>query len=300
MRVKNRLFPYPILHDNFIGTCFKNEIFLLDFQSSIDEENYIISIKPFITNKTLINLLKKGLGEIVCIVECPLAMFRKNYTIAMEGTTIKIPLFDLVGSLEVSGYIYATKDIDNYSPDNLCDEYFINNFSIEKYCILAINNGFNQKVYFDDLDDTKKKSIFVLVSNLDQNKKTIEWTYDSDLIKIYVPEFQHKEYESIKYNDASKKIFLSLFAVTPLSMIISDLVKSGETVEDLKFSYRWFVGFCNAYKKNFNKELIDEEFNKLESSDVYEVVQTIFDNSLCSAIDEVFILCNNIGGFHED
>lgn len=300
MRIKNRLFPYPLLHHDKIESSYKYGEFTLDFCDEKDDENYIMNLRAILVNNTLKNLVDAGKATIVCVVECPQAMYRKSYVISQEFQLIKIPLYDLVGSVEISSFIYANQDIDEYSPDNLSDEYLINQFSIEKYSILAVDNGFNQKIHFEDFDDTKKKSIFVLVTNLDENAKTIEWEYDSDLIKIFIPEYQHKEYEAIKHQEETQKIFLSLFAITPLTMIISELIKNEELVSDLKFKYKWFIGFCEAYKRVNNVELTDEEFSRLDNRSIYNVLQKIFDYAIVDSVDQVFELCNGMGGFYDN
>ena len=300
MRIKNRLFPYPLMHKNILESSFKSGTFDLNIETRQDGVNYVITVTSSIGNDYIKGLIQNGRAKTVCVVECPQAMYRQHFLLTEEKQIIEVPLFDLIGQIEISGFIYTTEKIDDYAPTDLLDDYIVRTFSIDKHCIISVNNGVTQKISFDDLDDTKKKSIFILVCNLDPNCRQIEWSYDNNFINIYIPEYQYREYESLKHFSGTQKSFITLFALAPLSMILAEFIKTEESLEDLKYQYRWFNAFCKAVKEINNKEITDEDFQKMDNSAVYELVQRVFDYCLTDSIDEIFELCNGIGGYDEN
>ena len=119
-----------------------------------------------------------------CIVECPQSMYRQKFEISTKPSTITIPLFDLIGKLEVSAFLCANNNIDNYFSSDFEDLYDDIKFDIDKYSILAIDNGMKQRIDYEDKDNDKKGSIFVIITDLDPESRTTKWTYDENLIQI--------------------------------------------------------------------------------------------------------------------
>ena len=292
MRIKNKLFPYPVLNNDIFFSNYEESTFELEYNDRFDDDYFILeNIKVILTNKELNHLLEEEIAKCVCIVECPQSMYRKVFDISTKPQTIKISLFNLIGKLEISAFIYANKKINNLISDDFNDVYGGFSFSIDKNSILAIDNGFKQRIDFKDKDDKKKSSIFVLISDLDETSNIAKWTYDENLIKISIPKLQHSEYEAIKYVESFKNSFLSMFAVTPLSFILSDFISEKIPVAELEYNYKWFKAFNDVYEKTFKNRLNDEVFLKLESVDIFSIVQKIFNYCVVDAIDDLFKIC---------
>lgn len=302
MRIQNKLFPYPILHNEIFSSNYETSNFELLFEPKFEDEYYVLeNLRIDFDNPELERLIDDGFAKCVCVFECPLCMYRKTFEISKEPKTVKINLFDLNGKIEISAFMYAIKKINAFRSNDFEPFYGEYKFDIEPNCIIAIDNGLKQRIEFKDKNDRKKSSIFVLISDLDENARTSKWTYDENLIKISVPKLQHSEYETIKLVDKYKNAFLSMFAVTPLSFIISDFIKSERQVADLEYEYKWFKAFNDAYERKYEVRLSDEEFLKMDNVKVYEIVQEIFDYCVVDSIDDLYKVCNEgIGDLNED
>ena len=302
MRIKNKLFPYPILHNEIFSNNYDNSGFELSLNVNYDDEFYILEdLKVEFQNKDLKYLVENGLAKCVCILECPLCMYRKTFEISTTPNTYKFNLFDLNGKIEISAFMYATKDIKGFESSDFEEFYHGYKFDIDKFSIIAIDNGLKQRLEYQNKNDNKKSSIFVLISDLDEDARTSKWTYDENLIKISVPKLQHSEYETIKSIPLYKNVFLSTFAVTPLSFILADFIKSERQIADLECDYKWFKAFMDSYEKVFNERLTDEEFLKMDNVSIYSVVQEIFEYCVIDSVDDLFKICNEgLGDTDED
>lgn len=292
MRIKNKLFPYPILINNINLNNFNESKFLLEYEDLTENGLFILNnIFVKLTNPDLEYMFEKGILKCCCIIECPQSMYRKNFEISTSPKRIEISLFNLIGKVEISAFLYAVQSIENYSIDDFEEEYQEYKFDIDKYCMLAIDNGFRQRIDYDNNEDKKKSSIFVLLSDPNENSKTVKWTYDEKLIKISVPKLQHSEYDTMKSVTKFKNTFLSMFAVTPLSFILSDFVKEKMPVAELEFNFKWFKSFNDSYEKVFSKRLNDEEFLQLDNVKIYEIVQEIFEHCIINGVDSLYSIC---------
>lgn len=302
MRIKNKLFPYPVMNDEKLYTGFKSSEFKFTYDYEMNEDNFIIkNLIVHLNNTNLLNLYEEGKINIVCIVECARSMFRKAYNLTLEPNEIIIPKYDIVGKIEVSAFIYANETITDYYSEDFLDDYEENSMYIEKNCILAIDNGYHQRIDYDFEEDNKKTAIFAFVTNDDEDCRVVKYEYETDIIKILIPKLQHAEYETMKYDEVYTKAFLSMFVVSPLSMIISEFLREGSDVEGLKIQYRWFISVCEAYKKIYGKELEDEEFYTMSNLDIYEICQNLFDCCVLGAIDDLYDFRNNrLGGFEDE
>ena len=167
MRIGKRLFPYPLLNNEKLYSQFKDATFTLQYSEIVTDEFYILEgITCLLTSEYLISLVKNGACKIVCIVECPTTLYRKSFELSLEPKDLKIPLSDLNGKTTVSAFVVAVKDIDDYACDDFLDDYDGYKFNIEKNDILAVDDGFTNRIDFNtDEDDNKKSSIFLVIKD---------------------------------------------------------------------------------------------------------------------------------------
>lgn len=302
MRIKNKLFPYPVLHQDINFNNYDNSSYELVCNVRYEAEFYILDdLKVVFKNDELQKLYEDGFVKCVCIVECPLCMYRKTIELSQEAKIVKLNLFDLNGKIEISSFMYASKKINKFYSEDFEKFYEGHDFSIDEFSLLAIDNGFKQRLEYQDKNDTKKAAIFVMISDLDEEARTSKWTYDENLIKISIPKLQHSEYEALKFEPLYKNALLSTFAVTPLSFILFDFVTSERQIADLECDYKWFRAVMQAYERVFNSKLTDAEFLKLDNVKIYEIVQEIFEYCVVDAIDDFYkIGTQGSGDLYED
>lgn len=166
MRIGKRLFPYPILNNEKLYSHFKDACFELHYEELVTDEVYSLqNIHCIITSEYMVNLINDNKAAVVVVIECPGTMFRKSYNIGLSVSNIVIPISDLNGKITVSAFVVALTNIDNYKSDEFFDDYGEYSFSIEKNDILAVDDGYTNKIDFDEDEDNKKSSIFLIIKD---------------------------------------------------------------------------------------------------------------------------------------
>lgn len=288
MRIGKRLFPYPILNSEKLYSHFKNSVFCLEYDEEISEDNQYYILKNLhcvIENEMLVNLIETGKAEIVCVIECPSTMYRRNHILPIERIDLRIPLTDLNNKVFVSAFIVAKENIDNYYTDDFLDDYAGIPFSVEKHDILAADDGYVNNVDFNDLDDNKKSSIFIVIKDKSISNGTMQVEYDSERITISLPEDQWNMYDKTKRIPKYEGLYFSIIAIPALGYALSCLQKNDPNVDMLRIEYKWFDSFAEAYKKKHGTELTDDIYAKMNSN---LEAQVVFDGPVANAIDEIF------------
>lgn len=298
MRIGKRLFPYPILNSERLYSQYKKSIFSLQFDEKISDDGqwYILeNIHCKLDNQTLIDLINSGLAEIICIIECPTTMYRKKHVIHLKPIDIKISLFDIYNKVNISAFIVAKEDINNFHSEDFLDDYENIPFTIEKHDILAADDGYINNIDFYDKDDDKKSSIFIIIKDKNITDGTMQVDYDSEKLTISLPEEQWNIYNQMKRIKKYESLFFSILAIPALEYSLSCLQNTNTPVSTLLIEYSWFNSFASAYQKIHNKELTDDIFNKMDSN---LESQIILGSPVANAVNEIFGF--TIGGNNGD
>ena len=298
MRIGKRLFPYPILNSERLYSQYKKSIFSLQFDEKISDDGqwYILeNIHCKLDNQTLIDLINSGLAEIICIIECPTTMYRKKHVIHLKPIDIKISLFDIYNKVNISAFIVAKEDINNFHSEDFLDDYENIPFTIEKHDILAADDGYINNIDFYDKDDDKKSSIFIIIKDKNITDGTMQVDYDSEKLTISLPEEQWNIYNQMKRIKKYESLFFSILAIPALEYSLSCLQNTNTPVSTLLIEYSWFNSFASAYQKIHNKELTNDIFNKMDSN---LESQIILGSPVANAVNEIFGF--TIGGNNGD
>lgn len=294
MQVKNKLYPYPVLNDNLINSTFFNKCFQLCFDSEKTKEELKLNNIHFETNsKYIMDLYDAGLIGVVCIVECSYTVFRKCYPLTNSlGRAIVLKSDDFNGKVEISMFAYAKKDF-SISSDEFLDDYKGITFQIDKYDVLAVNDGVTVKFDHLDTDDNVVRSIFNIV--VDENLKPSDAYYafyEGKKIIIYLPREQYENY-SIVFNSTNfKEVFFNMLLVPVLAEIFSTIKRSlsdeDYDLDDVCGDYAWFYSVKNGYKKTFSTELTKESFLDIPSVTLaQELLGKPFGPSLVNIIEVI-------------
>lgn len=290
MHIGKRLFPYPILNNNKLYSQFKNSTFSLTYTEYVTDEKFVLdNIVCELKSDYMCKLVADGKAYVVCIVECAGTMFRKPYIIEPnKSNKILIPLSDLNGKYSVSAYLVAKENFE-YVCDDFFDDYEGYKFQIEKNDILAVDDGFVNTISFDEDEDSKKSSIFVVVKDKTITNNTMQIEYDQDKITINLPERQWNIYENMKRIRQYQDMFFSIMAVPALGYALSCLKNDngGGSIDNLRIDYKWFSSFAEAYKKHYGKELDDEDFF-VKDMNVYTEAQIVLNSPVTKAMDGLF------------
>lgn len=299
MRIGKRLFPYPILNNEKLYSQFKASTFILEYDEKLtDDEYYLSKIYCELKNDTIIRLIKEERASIICVIECAETMFRKSYKLSLEPSEIKISLRDLNGKISVSAFVVANEDIEDYFSIDFLEDYEGYHFKIEKNDILAVDDGFVNQVSFNEEEDTKKSSIFVVIKDKTIKDETMQIEYDSTKIIISLPEAQWNIYENTKRMKKLENLYFSILAIPALSYALSCLqVKGDNCIDALRIEYKWFNSFAVQYANVHGGELTDEDFLKLNPN---VEAQRLMNTPVTKALDDIFSFTMGTFGGVED
>lgn len=231
------------------------------------------------------------------IVESSSAIYRKQYELTDKPQTYEIPLGNLKDDVYISAYCMATCDIDDYQSETFDEDYHGYSFGIEKYDIVAADDGMKFVIDRNLEEDNKVSSIFVITKN-DAAKKSINYEMQADKIYIYLPTKIREKYDQLKVDSKWNDIFFSMIAIPVLTSCFSD-IKSGEQCEDLTsviMEYRWFKSIIKSYKKETGKELDWDVFN---TTSALEMAQTVFNYSSAKGLTDFCDMVINGGQVDE-
>lgn len=289
MRIGKKLFPYPTLNNSKNITCFKNCDFSLEYDDCDDEENLILKNAHIKVNDEVINkLLDESKLKATVIVECSSTIFRKSYDISRISNDIIIPINNLREQVVISSFIYATENINFISP-NFLDDYDGYSFDIEKYDIIAIDDGFTTRIEYDEDKDKKVSSIFSIVKDETIENKVMKFEPTARKIIIHLPEEQFGCYENMKNNDNYQELFFSIMTIPALIYCLQNiqdrLIFADYSLDEIKIDYRWFESIEVAFKNLNGVALTEDNFKKY---DVSLLAQQLMNNASVTAISDLF------------
>lgn len=288
MQIGNKLFPYPTINNNTLRSCFKETVYSFKCNDYNDGQNYILEDAHIeINNENIKKKIKEGQLGVGLIIECSATVYRKMYELTIEPQTIKIPIGELRDKVEVSCYIYAKEQIENFNDNDFLEDYDGYCFKIDKNDIIAIDDGYSTIIAYDDSMDKKVSSIFQIIRDKSLQCMVIE--KKAKKIVISLPEEEFTYYDNLRKNDNFQNIFFAMLAIPALTYCLKefqDTVKLGDyELEAIEMEYNWFISVKNAYKKQYNVELTEEVFKNL---DVSILSQKLLNNGNLNGIKDLF------------
>lgn len=272
MQVKGRIFPYPVLNNNPVFSGFKSESFSLNYEAVEDESNYTLKDLTFATESKAINsLFKEGKIGICLIVECSDTVYRKKFELTEKTKDIVLKKVDFVEKVCISLFAYAKEDFKLVS-EEFDDDYKGIDFQIEKYDIVAANDGFTVSFRHDESSDNVVKSIFSII--VDHDKEDGPYSVDCDTnprkIIVALSEKDFKNYQIVNTAPDYREVFFCMLLVPALQDALNNclnLIKHDhKELDDICGQYFWFHSIMTAYKRLVGKDLTAEELQNTPAS----------------------------------
>jgi hypothetical protein len=285
MQLSKRLFSHPVLKSNK-DADYISSFFQLVFQEDEILNDKEISFKniQYISNSSFFrNLVGEKLVKVYVRFECSKTLYQKTYDITENQLNISIDKNELEGTLTISSFAVADYDIPNFHDEDFSDLYDNTTFYIDKYDIIAFDDGYSINIIHDVESDSKVSSIFLVIPIEDTKETNIKFYYTSDKIVISLPQKTYLQYERINKIPRYKNTFFSLFAIPILANSL-DALKT-LNFDEIDVNYKWFISVMKRYKELNSIDLDEESFKALNS---YEFAQKVFENAVVNAIDEMF------------
>lgn len=291
MHIGNRIFPYPILNRNeALSDYVAESLFRVEFD--VDENGAPIvkngevvfkNLHYVITDETLITLLEQGKLKGAFIVECSASIYRSRFDISTVPYDLKVSAHDINGNVVASCYLYAAEDITAFKSNGFISEYAGYSFDIDKFDILAVDDGFKFKIELDPTEDDKVASIFTIVKKED-NSGVMSYDYDNKKIIVHLPAAYYDCYDNMKTKKDCNNIAFAMIAIPALACCLEDISsRQYYYIEDIVDNNSWFNAVCISYKRSVGKELTFEDFDNMNK---LELAQLVLNSATCNALKD--------------
>ena len=269
MRIKNRLYPYPVLRPttgDYIHSTFKCSI-----TPDISESECKLQFDLICTNKTVLQMIAEDKAIYAVHIECKYTYYRKLISSQKPKFSITIDSKQVDRSIEVCPVIIALDNINGYVNSDLDDVYNGENITIKKGNPIAIGNQATIDIC-NEKDPLKKlSSPFCILPYPDTPEQpakkyaTVNYS-DPNQIIIYLSE---EDYAILSRVQEAKNID-TIHAALYFSALIEVLDYMKTEAASVDQEKRWYIALNN---KANEKGLGDIKGNKLTA---YELAQCLF------------------------
>lgn len=258
MRIKDKLFPYPVLC--IYTDDYEDNNFDVDIKAQRDIHYINITLNLRLNDEVLIDMINSSEAEIVFHIECSKTFFRKIYIANNMKKVISIPEQNLNGNVEICCFILAKKNISEYNNKNFNKDYIGITFDIKKGNILAYYNLPLINITKDTEQLGKVSSIFSILRK-DTKNETMEFDLNADKIKIYISTEEFNKYRECAGAQSYQPILHAMIILPALIYALDMISKNG--IEEY-FDYRWFKSIDKILQRDnleLSKDTIDKKIS---------------------------------------
>lgn len=266
MIIHDRSYPHPVL------APFRDDVSPNRFEFSVkvspDADNYYIDVSFDYDNPTLIALIEDKKAVHVVHFECKRNFYRSLFSIPKRSGRLTIPAFELVGRVEVAGFIQAQTAIKPYQIHGAHEDYGANTFQIRTGDVLAVAPSHTFDAYVD-YDPLRRISSVLTIRRSDIDEEgpmTLDTT--GDKIVATLSQKDYDRYTDLKGDPALGPLLANQVVIPALLEGIHEIRDTPEDDFELEMAKRWF--------RSVFKKLADLGVD-LRSSDTssIEAVQTV-------------------------
>lgn len=269
MQIAKKIFPYPIINRESQYSTYNNSSFSLELEE-IDSERifYLKNVRYSTDSELLKKLIDDKKVEVALIIECSETIYRKKIILNEEGIDIPLYKSDFSGRVVYSIYAYTTQDIILETSEEFLEDYQGINYDLEKYSIIAADDGRTIYMNHEETEDNVVKSIFSVIPSLDNNDNVFHVDYETGKkITISLSENDFNNYNEMFNIDTYKELFFSVLLVPSLTEALTRckmlVVNDEYELDDVEQAYKWFKSIIMAYEKQIGKEFTVEDFKEI-------------------------------------
>lgn len=264
MQIAKKIFPYPIINRESQYSTYNGYSFSLELEEIDSEKIFYLKKVRYTTDSELLNkLIKESKVEVALIIECSETIFRKKVLLNEEGIDIPLYKSDFSGKVVYSMYAYTTQNIVLESSDEFLEEYQGIDYDLEKYSIVAADDGRTLYMNHEEAEENVVKSIFSVIPSFDKNDNVFYVDYETGKkIIITLSENDFNNYNEMFNIDTYKELFFSVLLIPSLTEALTrcKMLVDEYELEEVEQTYKWFKSIIVAYEKQIGKEFTVEEF----------------------------------------
>lgn len=273
MRIKNRLYPYPVLRPStgdYLRSTFKCTI---TPQISATECKFLFEM--VCTNKTILQMIEAGKATYAVHVECKYTYYRTLKCAPVAKFSIVLESGSVDRALEICPVIIVTEDIVGYTSNDLDDVYVGENIVIKSGNPIAIGDQATIMITKERDNLKKLSSPFCVLPYPDtperpaQKYASINFS-DNDQLIIYLPKDDYAILSRVQDSKNLDTIHAAMYFPSLIEAL--DYMKNDASEEDQE--KRWYIAL--------NSKAVDKGLGEIKGNQysAFELAQILFDYPL--------------------
>jgi hypothetical protein len=267
MIIKDRSFPHPVL------ATFRDDVDPNDFRLELsvmpDADNYYLDVKFTYANSTISKMVEDGRATHCVHIECRRNYFRQIFNFREKSARITIPATELVGRVEVSGFVKVEKTVSAYSIEGAHADYGDATFHVQKGDLLAVaeTSKFDAYMDYDPLKNVASILNIRCSEDVDEGPMKID-TGDDRQIIVTLSKQDYRRYTDLKANPALGPLLANQVVVPAILEAVVEIRRTSEEELEIEMRKKWF----RSITKKLEDSGIDPRSNEMPA---FEAVQTI-------------------------
>lgn len=281
MIIVDRSFPHPVL------AAFKDDVMPNQFdfivKVSHDGDNYYLDLSFKYLNKTLIDLIESGNVTHSVHVECRRNYYREIFSFQKFSERVSVRATDLVGRVEVSGFVKVQAPIRDYRIEGSHADYGASTFELKCGDVLAVASSFCFEAYVDYDPLRKISSILTIRRSIDDEEGPMQLDMGGDKIVATLSQRDYDRYTELKADPKMGALIANQVVVPALLEAVHEMKGVGDDELSVEMTKRWF--------RSVSKKL-DDLGVKVRSPDVSAIhaVQTLLKLPLRRSLEGIILM----------
>ena len=238
MIIQDRSFPHPVL------APFRDDVTPNQFSIALtikpDADNYYIEARFDYDNTTLNHLLEAGTAIHALHLECKRNFYRNIFTSPKRVQSLTIPASELVGRVEVSGFIKAQAPLASYRIQGAHQDYGETTFAVQPGDILAVAESQTFDAY-TDYDPLRRISSILTINrseDLDEGQMKLDTT--GDRIVATLSQKDYDRYTELKADPKLGPLLANQIVVPALLEAVHEISATQDEEVEVEMQKRWF------------------------------------------------------------
>jgi hypothetical protein len=229
---RQKAFPNPVLRP------FSDDYAEVEFQVVVDFEITEGMVKAHInyalSSDEILDQIQQGNAEYVSIISCRDTYHRKVLKSSSGDSVSEFNIHDLRGEVRVDAYVYASRDIKNFTTQDINSEFGSGPFTFTAGDVLAQDES---QIFYIDRDLFKPvTSVFELVKQ--DNLSNGEWSisFDQDHIQIGLSQYMKEKIDDARNTTENRAILLNSIYFASVMQAVQKLKESSDEYEGRKWA----------------------------------------------------------------
>ena len=233
--------PYPTLQ-NDSDDYVNEQRFEAEIQINHAGANIEVDVVFTITEESILRAINESRAAFMILVKSSTTFFRTIKSIKNAQDHFSIDKSYVGSELEMTPYIIAKEEIDNFSSDNFNPNYFEGKLSIPKFGIMAMDDPKIFRIEKGDISITETICEFVSRDDIDN----VEYSELGRKIMISLPVKIHSKYKGLKSD--LKFACMSMFVTPVLVDIVNKYIVKEPAEEPADPNSLWYQCLMSKYK----------------------------------------------------